>query len=69
MVRQDDMILEGVRPADMASLRALAQEGVVPARAHIAQLHAKGWIDLVNDEPIITLTGRTLLERPPLGLR
>lgn len=68
MLRQDDMILEGVRAAELASLSALARGEPMSRRNDMAPLYAKGWIELVGNEPIITLTGRALLERPPAGL-
>lgn len=62
MVRQDDVILEGVRPTELARLRELAAGGIAQA-GQLHPLAAKGWIDLVGGVPLITLTGRTLLDR------
>ena len=69
MVRQGDLILEGVNASEVASLRVLAEGSVVPARREIAPLHAKGWVDMIGDDAIITLTGRALLDRQPVRLR
>lgn len=67
MVRQDDLILEGVNPGEIACLRALAAGQGVPGGADIAPLHAKGWIDVIGTDTIITLTGRALLDRHSQG--
>lgn len=67
-MRQDDLILEGVNPSEVASLRALAEGSLVPARREMAPLHAKGWVDMFGDDAIITLTGRALLDRQPARL-
>lgn len=69
MVRQDDLILEGVTPSEVASLRALDQGDVKAARRDIAPLRAKGWVELFGEDAIITLTGRALLERQAARLR
>jgi hypothetical protein len=67
--QQNDRILEGVRPSEVASLRALADGKAPPARPDMVPLHAKGWVDMFGDVAIITLTGRALLDRQPSGLR
>lgn len=69
MVRQEDVILEGVKAGEVASLRALAAGQAMPARGEIALLQAKGWVDMVGEDALITLTGRALLDHPPLRLR
>lgn len=69
MAQPDDRILEGVQASELASLRALAEGGLVPEKRDIVPLHAKGWVDMLGDVPVITITGRTLLERFPSGLR
>jgi len=69
MVRQDDVILEGVRAVELASLSALARGEPVSKGSDMVPLYAKGWVELAGDQPIITLTGRTLLDHPPTGLR
>ncbi len=65
MVHRDE-ILEGVAGAELPALRSIA-EGRPFAVAALARLQAKGWVDVVNGVPLITLTGRTLIEHPPLG--
>ncbi|SMQ75643.1 hypothetical protein SAMN06295905_2363 [Devosia lucknowensis] len=67
MVRQADRILEGVSEGEVASLRALADGHGIAVGRDIAPLHAKGWVDVIGGDAIITLTGRTLLERNRLG--
>lgn len=69
MAQPEDRILEGVHASELASLRALAEGGHMPARRDIAPLHAKGWVDMLGDVPVITITGRTLLERQHAALR
>ncbi len=69
MVRQEDMILEGVKAVELASLSALARGEALSGGSDMAPLCAKGWVELAGDQPIITLTGRTLLDHPPTGLR
>jgi hypothetical protein len=69
MVRQDDLILEGVNASEVASLRALDKGDVKAARPDIEPLHAKGWVEMFGDDAIITLTGRALLERQAARLR
>lgn len=68
MAYRTDAILEGVRVDEMLVLRALA-EGQAPAsRDGIDPLRDKGWIEMAGDVPLITLTGRALLEHPPTRL-
>ena len=69
MVQQDDIILEGVTEREVASLRALAKGGDLPAPGEMAPLRAKGWIEVIGKDAIITLTGRALLDGRPSGLR
>ena len=64
-----DAVLEGARRSDLEQLRLLAQGRSATATVQqLAQIEAKGWLETVGDIQLITLTGRTLLERPPLGL-
>lgn len=67
--RQDDRILEGVKAAELVSLSAIARGEVAVRSGDLAPLFAKGWVELAGDQPIITLTGRTLLDHPPIRLR
>lgn len=62
MVRQKDLILAGVQPGDVASLRLLAA-GTLPEGEAVYPLEAKGWVEVAQGVPLITLTGRALLER------
>jgi hypothetical protein len=69
MLEGRDAILEGVMPMDVDQLRRLEQGGVDGQSADgLARLQAKGWIDSIGGVHLITLTGRTLLERSPYGL-
>ena len=62
-----DAVLEGARRSDLEQLRLLAQGRSATATAQqLARIEAKGWLETIGN--LITLTGRTLLERPPLGL-
>ena len=63
MVRQNDVILEGVKPAEVERLRELAEGAVLSSPGQLMPLAAKGWIDVIEGIPLITLTGLTLLDR------
>ncbi|KRA41712.1 hypothetical protein [Devosia sp. Root635] len=64
-----DAVLEGVRPLDIEQLRLLAAGQSATASAQqLARIEAKGWLETVGGIHLITLTGRTLLERPPFNL-
>ena len=64
-----DAVLEGARRSDLEQLRLLAQGRSATATAQqLAQIEAKGWLETVGDIHLITLTGRTLLERRPFNL-
>jgi hypothetical protein len=67
MAQPADRILEGVQASEVASLQALAEGGLMPARRDIASLHAKGWVDMLGNVPVITITGRTLLDASKVG--
>lgn len=60
MKPQVDRILEGVRPSEVAQLQALAA-GQLPID-HLRPLEDKGWVETIAGTPLITLTGRTLLD-------
>ncbi len=65
-----DAVLEGVRSSEVEQLRLLAQgRSATASPQQLAQIAAKGWLDTVNGVHLITLTGRALLERPPLHAR
>lgn len=62
-MRQVDIILEGVRPSELAYLRALAEgRGMGAQPAQLRPLEDKGWVETVSGVSLITLTGRTLLD-------
>ncbi len=56
-----DLILEGVRPADILALRQVRKGGVLNEDT-IRRLEAKGWIEAPGGIALITLTGGTLLQ-------
>ena len=64
-----DAVLEGARRSDLEQLRLLAQgRSATATEQQLARIEAKGWLETIGNIHLITLTGRTLLERPPLGL-
>lgn len=64
-----DAVLEGAKAFELEQLRLLAQGRSATASAQqLAGIEAKGWLETVGGIHLITLTGRTLLERPPLNL-
>jgi ribosomal protein S19E (S16A) len=62
MQKRVDVILEGVRPAEIEHLRALAAGNPPPRQSFLTPLEDKGWVETVAGIPLITLTGRTLLD-------
>lgn len=68
-MRQDDLILEGVRAGELESLQALAQGQARSSGPDIVPLHAKGWVEVIGGDVVITLTGRALLDRQQAGFR
>ena len=64
-----DAVLEGAKAFDLEQLRLLAAGYSATASAQeLARIEAKGWLQTVGGIHLITLTGRTLLERPPFNL-
>jgi len=62
-----DVVLEGARPFDVEQLQLLAQgRSVTGSAQQLERIAAKGWLETVGDVHLITLTGRTLLDRAPL---
>ena len=69
MLTERDVVLEGVRPLDIEQLQLLARGYSATASVQqLARIEAKGWLETVGGIHLITLTGRTLLERPPVLL-
>ena len=67
MLTERDVVLEGVKPLDLEQLKLLAGGYLATASAQqLARIEAKGWLETVGGAHLITLTGRTLLERPPV---
>lgn len=58
-----DIILEGVRASEIASLAALDRGQVGISPDELRRLTLKGWVEQLAEQPLITLTGRALLER------
>lgn len=61
MVQMQDVILEGVQPGELKSLRDI-DHGQASVRS-LDGLAAKGWLEVVGGVTLITLTGRALLDR------
>ncbi|GLQ53637.1 hypothetical protein [Devosia nitrariae] len=60
-----DAVLEGANPNEIAALSRLGnQPGYMPSPDLAGSLQAKGWIDQAGDVYLLTITGRTLIERP-----
>lgn len=57
-----DLVLEGVRPADIIALRQLRDGDNTLSEDTIRRLEAKGWVEAPGGVPLITLTGGTLLQ-------
>lgn len=57
-----DVILEGVRPAELEHLRELDAGRSPLGQAFLRPLEDKGWIETFSGTALITLTGRTLLD-------
>ena len=62
MKPQIDRILEGVRPMELIQLQALASGESMLGQTNLRPLEDKGWVETIAGTPIITLTGRTLLD-------
>jgi hypothetical protein len=58
-----DLVLEGVRPSDVAALRQVRAGDLSVDPERMRRLEAKGWIDTPGGVPLITLTGGTLLQK------
>lgn len=62
-----DLILEGVRPADVIALRHILGGEALVSESMISRLAAKGWLEVQGGIPLITLTGGTLLHSDGTG--
>ena len=58
-----DLVLEGIRPADIVALRRLRQGDLTVSDNNVRRLEAKGWVDLPSGVPLITLTGGAVLDK------
>ena len=59
-----DVVLEGARVVDVEQLQLLAQGRSATASAQqLQRIAAKGWLETIGETHLITLTGRTLLDR------
>lgn len=64
-----DVVLEGVKTLDVEQLQLLVQgRSATASSQQLARIATKGWLETVDGIHLITLTGRTLLERPPYNL-
>lgn len=64
-----DAVLEGAKAFDIEQLQLLAQGRSATASAkQLAGIEAKGWLETIQGIHLITLTGRTLIDRQPLNL-
>ncbi len=62
-----DAVLEGATASDIKYMSQIWSGGPVELPANALQLLAmKGWIDVYSETVLITLTGRTLIERSQL---
>ncbi|KFL27351.1 hypothetical protein [Paradevosia shaoguanensis] len=59
-----DAVLEGPQPAEVQALLRLCREpDYHPLPEIVRQLEAKGWVDTAGETHLVTLTGRTVVER------
>ncbi|GGF14549.1 hypothetical protein GCM10011321_03040 [Youhaiella tibetensis] len=59
-----DAVLEGPLPAEIQALFRICNEpGYRPLPDMLRRLEAKGWIDTAGETHLVTLTGRTVIER------
>mgnify|MGYP001323090910 CR=1 FL=1 len=59
-----DAVLEGANPSEIAALSRLCEEPDYSLPPELAsRLGAKGWIDTAGDAILVTIAGRTLVER------
>lgn len=59
-----DAVLEGVRPSEIEVLSRLSSEPAFHPDAALAErLEAKGWRERAGGSYLLTITGRTLIER------
>lgn len=58
-----DVVLEGVRPAEVEALsRLCADPDYRPYSSLLRRLAAKGWVECYGDAHLLTLQGRTVVE-------
>jgi hypothetical protein len=63
MVFPRDIVLEGVRPADVEALASLSADPAHPLDSSVLRrLEAKGWVDTYGEINIVTVVGRVLLD-------
>lgn len=59
-----DAVLEGANSNEIAALSRLCdQPGYVPPPDLAGTLQAKGWVDRAGETYLLTITGRTLVEK------
>jgi hypothetical protein len=58
-----DVVLEGVRPAEVEALSRLSTNPDYRPDSHVLRrLAAKGWIESYGDANVLTLQGRTVID-------
>lgn len=59
-----DAVLEGPLPAEIQALFRLCTEPDYRPRPEVLRrLEAKGWVDIAGEAHLVTLTGRTVVDR------
>jgi len=59
-----DVVLEGPQPAEIQAIFRLCNDpDYRPGPDVLRRLQAKGWVDTAGEANLVTLTGRTLIER------
>ena len=58
-----DLVLAGFDQNEVTALDGISYGHLEVPEQIAAKLQAKGWIDLVNGQMLLTLTGRTLLDQ------
>lgn len=58
-----DAVLQGPEADEIEALVAIVTRRARPGLLMALRLRAKGWIDVANGAYLVTLSGRTLLDR------
>jgi len=57
-----DLVLEGASAPEVLALLSIYRGLGNQEPAMIGRLHAKGWIDVLSDEPVLTIAGNCLIQ-------